>query len=90
MGQPVEFDGINRVLGPPSGSDSVKVLPMSIFTNGVCCVSCWQLTPDEIAEVNRTGRIFLSVFSGGTQAPVFIGSEQSVRDIIADYGVWKR
>jgi hypothetical protein len=48
-------------------------------------------TPDEIAEVNRTGRIFLSVMSGAVFYPVFLGSEGQVRSVVVDYGpVWER
>lgn len=88
MSQPVEFEGHNIVLAPPPGSENVGSLP--IFRNGVCCVSCWQLTETELADVVRTGRIFLSIFSGATQPPVYVGSEDTVREVCADYGVWKR
>lgn len=88
MSKPVPFDGQNFVLAPPQGSENVSPLP--IFRNGTCCVSCWQLTPAEIEEVQRTGRVYLSVFFGWSQPPVYVGSEQSVRDIVADYGAWKR
>lgn len=88
MSEPVDFQGANTVLRPPTGSDSI--LPLPIFRNGACCVSCWQLTDDEIAEIVRTKRVFLSVFSGKTQPPVYVGGEEGTRELIADYGVWKR
>jgi hypothetical protein len=41
--------------------------------------------------VNRTGCVFLSVLSGRTFYPVYLGSEESVRRLVADYGpVWNR
>jgi hypothetical protein len=89
MSTPVEFKGQNVVLQPPRGSENVGPLP--IFRNGTCCVSCWQLTPEELAEINANGgRVFLSVFFGNTQPPVYVGSETTTREAIADYGVWKR
>lgn len=88
MGHPVDFKGSNKLLGPPRGSDNVY--EMNVFCNGVACVSCWELTPSEKEEIARTGRVFISVFSGYTQPPVFVGGEEQTRSLIADYGVWKK
>jgi len=89
VARPVDFKGSNIVLRPPAGSESsMQTLP--IFRNGSCCVSCWELSSDEIEEITRTGRVYLSVFSGATQPPVYVGSETRVRDMVADTGVWKR
>jgi hypothetical protein len=88
MGTPVAFEGANVILQPPSGSENIAPLP--IFRNGTCCVSCWELSDEEIAEIVKSRRVYLSVFFGKTQPPVFVGCESQVRDVIADYGVWKR
>lgn len=88
MGYAVDFPGTNMMLGAPQGSENVE--PMRTFTNGHCSVSCWELNPEELAEVNRTGRIFISVLSGRTQPPVFVGSEGVMRGFLVDYGgTWK-
>lgn len=87
MGEPVEFAGANTLLGPPNGAENI--VAMHVFRNGTCCVSCWRLRPEEVAEVMRTGRVFVSVFAGPTQPPIFVGGEQETRELIADYGVWK-
>lgn len=88
MSEPVTWPGSNFTLQPPAGSENIQPLP--IFRNGTCCVSCWQLTEDEFAEIVATKRVFISVFWGNTQPPVFVGSETSVRELVADYGAWKR
>jgi hypothetical protein len=88
MGHGVEFKGVNTVLAAPQGAENVE--PLHVFRNGECCVSCWQLSEAEVAEVSKTGRVFLSVFMGNTQPPVFIGGEEETRGLLADYGVWKR
>ncbi len=88
MGSPVEFEGQNFVLRPPAQAENSTPLP--VFRNGTCCVSCWELNDDEIAEIVKSRRVYLTVFFGNTQPPVFVGSEREVRDIVADYGVWKR
>lgn len=88
MGTPVDFKGRNCTLKAAPGSENVGDLP--VFRNGVCSVSCWRLSADELAEINRTGVAFLAVFFGNTQPPVCLGSETEVRAVTADYGVWKR
>lgn len=89
MGQPVKFEGANVRLLPPEGSENIQ--EMATYTNGLCSVSCWELSAEEMEEVARTGRIFISIFSGRSQPPVFVGSEDTVRSVVVDYGgVWKR
>lgn len=89
MGFPVQFEGANVLLRAPEGAENVS--DMHTFTNGMCSVSCWELSPEELAEVNRTGRVYLSVFSGRTQPPVFVGDEATVRSVVVDFGgVWRR
>lgn len=88
MGLPINFQGSNMRLLPPEGADNV--IDMPTFTNGTCSVSCWKLSPAEVAEINATGRVFLAVLSGRTQPPVFVGDEATVRAVVADCGgAWK-
>jgi hypothetical protein len=89
VSEPVAFPGHNRTLAAPKGEENVQPLP--IFGNGTCCVSCWQLSAEELAEVIESGgKVFISIFMGKTLPPVFVGSESTTRGLIADYGVWKR
>lgn len=90
MGSPVVWPGANAVLGPPKGMDEQQCGALPIHRNGVTCVSCWELSEAEMREIIASRRVFISIFSGVTQPPVFVGSESEVRSIIADYGAWKR
>lgn len=38
-------------------------------------ISCWQLSPEEMAEVARTGRIYLHIW-GGQQPPVYVNGHR--------------
>lgn len=90
MGEPVSFPGQNTVLRSPPGQEDT-VSELYTFTNGYCSVSCWRLSPEELAEINRTGMVFISIFSGRTQPPIFVGDEEAVRSVVVDYGdVWKK
>ena len=89
MGAPTHFEGANVLMKAPQGAENVQ--DMFVFRNVHACVSCWELSPDEIAEINRTGRVYLSVLMGGVQPPVFLGSEDTVRSVVIDFGpIWPR
>lgn len=88
MAYAVEFPGSNMVLGAPKGAENV--LSLHTFTNGHCSVSCWELDDDELAEIVRTRRIFISILSGRTQPPVFVAPETAMRGFLVDYGgTWR-
>lgn len=91
MAHGVNFKGSNKTYGPPPGVPEDQCASLHVFTNGKCIVSCHQLTPEELEEINRTGKVWQSVWSGQTLFPVFIGSETTVRSVVVDYGpVWKQ
>lgn len=88
MGTPVKFPGMTHDFGPPPGrEEDVGRLPC--FLNGTCVVSIWDLSNAEIDEIVRTRRVAVSVMSGTTVLPLYVGSESSVRGVVVDYGrVW--
>lgn len=88
---PVDFDGANTTLGAPTGNEH-NVEPMRVFRNGMVCVSCWELSREELEELlENGGRLYLSVFSGSTQPPVMLANESDTRAVLADLGgPWKR
>lgn len=90
MGNPVNFKGANGDLLAPNGVDDVSCSSLPVFRNGINCVSCWEFSEAEITEIIKTKRIYISLWSGKTQPPIYVGTEERVRDKIADNGVWKR
>lgn len=81
MAQPVAFPEQNDVLPPFPGTEE-WVSPLPIFRQGLsftadgqrldqCVVSCWELTPEELAEVQRTGRVYFQCF-GRTHPPISV------------------
>ena len=90
MSKPVNWLGSNKTLKAPKGVTEEQIQDLHIFTNGAVCVSCWQLSEEALKEISSTGLIFISIYSGSTQPPIFIGSENEVREVAIDYGpVWK-
>lgn len=90
MSKPVDWYGTNKNLVAPKDTTKEQVCDLPIFTNGVVCISHWQLSEEALKYVNETGCIYVSLISGASQPPVFIGSHDEVREIAVDYGpVWK-
>lgn len=71
LANPVEFYGSNRTLHAAPGTED-RVSDLHIFTDGESCVSCWELTDEEVAEIVRTRRAWLQVMSGVSQPPVLV------------------
>ncbi len=89
MGAPTHFEGANVLMKAPEGAENVQ--DMHVYRTRHSCVSCWTFTPEELAEINRTGRVFLSVLAAGQQPPVYVGSESTCREVMVDFGpVWPR
>lgn len=89
MAKPISFLGANFIFP----SDGKLLLDQMIFRQpcGPANVSCWRLTPEELAEINRTGCVFLTVMSGSILYPCFVGSENETHAVVADTGpVWDR
>lgn len=75
----VSFDQSNGYLSRPSDMTDEECGPLSIarvaYPNGMTgVVSCWKLTVEELAEFQRTGRIWLGVL-GGTMPPVWLSAK---------------
>jgi hypothetical protein len=72
------FSEANFVLSAPPGMeedcDALQVLRMEIEGRPVV-VSAWKVTADELAEINRTGRIWLILF-GQTMPPACVCGEK--------------
>lgn len=78
------FPGANKVFEDKDKKDLGEhpLRPdMWTFFNGLTTFSRWKLSPEELAEINRTGEIVLAQVTGGNNpmAQTFIGSERNVR-----------
>lgn len=76
---PCGFDEANHVLGPPEGlrEDQVGSLRCMIGLMGSApvIISCFRATPADIAEIQRTGRVWLTVMGTG-MPPVIVSSRK--------------
>lgn len=92
MAHSIHWHGQTKILKPPNADDRDRIHDICIFNNGNVSVSCWQLTPEELADIIQNGgKVYLAVLYGPSQPPCFVGSEDSIRSTVIDYGrVWKK
>lgn len=74
MARPLAFPEANDLNRPPPGMEGV-VVPLHVRRSDCCLISCWRLAPDEIAEILRTGVVWLSVI-GHALPPIMISGRR--------------
>jgi hypothetical protein len=76
---PTRFEGANIVFG--EGQPEYQPLPALKIPNDHTgmVVTCWQLSEEEMEEVKRTGKIFLSQFTfNDPLQPVLMSPDLSI------------
>lgn len=67
--KPVTFPESNAVL---SGEDCID---LPVWKDGVSCVSCWELSVDDLIEINLAKRVFVRVYGGQSSPPISVHGE---------------
>ena len=71
--KPIRFEQATGELGRPPSMSEAECQPLPVHANGEGFISCWQLSADELAEVSRTGRLWLGV-CGRAHPPVWVAA----------------
>jgi len=88
MGAPVQdWPHANMTFLAPPGRDDV--IPVRVFRNRGFLVMPVQLDAAELAEVIAAGGVVYLSIMGSGMPPVFVGSESTTKDVIAECGLWK-
>jgi hypothetical protein len=87
MAVPSSFVESNEVLDKPremsrEECDALAVLRTETVNGFPAIVSCWKLTREELDEINKTGRIWLSVI-GNNMPPVYLAGTKPFTMMIA-------
>ena len=81
--KPIHFEQANTVFTAPPGMTDAECGPLPAFVHrdDTCgfSLSCWQLTAQEMQEINRTGRLWLFVSDPG-QPPVSIQTRDPFKE----------
>lgn len=94
MATSVQFHGMNRCYAavPEIQGEPARFPDMFAFNNGIMTYSCWRPSPAEIAEIARTGEIWMAVRNGPqAMRTTFVGSRSNIRRDCAELGrLWAR
>lgn len=96
MAESIEFEGINRqfqtpVENPEEDGPFLNLPPMWGYNNGTLTFTRWQLTPEEIMEIAKTGEVWLAVRTGTRpMQPHWLGSLSFIKERCSDFGgLWR-
>jgi hypothetical protein len=84
--KPIKFSRANKTLTPSKseGGYSKNVIgiePLSIWTDGEQCASCWRPSLRERLSILFFGRVWVAVLSGSTQPPIYVdGVKEYLKD----------
>lgn len=65
MAIPVGFVGANHIMYAPPDATPEECVDLPVQRAPGQLISCWRLSPAEVAEINRTGVVWLSVIGRG-------------------------
>ena len=69
--KPINFTESTLKLGAPKGQEK-EIGDLHVYTDKKKCISCWEFTDEEIETLKKTKKIYVGVFSGKTQPPIFL------------------
>lgn len=75
---PIHFPQATKKLGPPKGMTREECGDLPVFTDGQQCISLWKMTWRERFSALFFGKIWLSVYSGQTQPPVWLMATKEI------------
>lgn len=74
----MHFPEATKTLGPPNGMTSEECHDLPVWTDGTQCISLWQMNWRERLSALFFGRIWLSVYFGQTQPPVWLMAAKQI------------
>ena len=72
--RPIGFDRANHILMPPPGLEDCD--PLSVLQHSQGVISCWEVSAEDLEDIQRTGKIYLNVMvPPGGHPPVWIATD---------------
>lgn len=75
---PIAFKEANKNLRKPSNMTDKECKSLWIYTDGQNCISCWKMTWKQRIKALLFGKVWLGVYSGSTQPPVWLDCDRTV------------
>ena len=70
--KPIKFKESNKTLNKPEGWTDEECQPLPVYTDNTQCISCWKMSFKQRLSAIFFGKIWLSVYTGTTQPPVWV------------------
>ncbi len=86
--QPIPFQNQTVELQPNPNQLEIDEKPVGIlpiWTDGCQCISCWKLSIWERLQILFSGKVWLGIYSGTTQPPIWMSAETE-KDIFVETG----
>jgi len=71
--KPIEFKEQTKVLRKPQNMTDAECGSLPVFNDSKQSISCWRANIIERVKFIFSGRVWLGVYSGQTQPPVWLG-----------------
>lgn len=82
--KPISFPEQTSILQKPESMTDEECGSLPIYSNGVECISLWELDEDELQQIIETKQVWLRVVSGTTQPPVLLQVEVPFQCAVTD------
>jgi len=76
--EPIQFEQANKNLLKPTEMSDEECGSLPVFNDGTQCISLWKMTWRERLSALFFGKIWLSVYSGQTQPPVWLMARNEI------------
>ena len=76
--QPIKFKESNKVLTKPESMTEDECGNLHVFNNGKQSISCWKLNFKQRLNALLFGKIWLCVYAGHTQPPVWLDCSKTI------------
>lgn len=76
--KPADFTESNVTLVGPKAISDLECENLKVFTDGKQCISLWKPSLRERISILIYGHVWLSVWGGRTQPPIWIDATKSV------------
>lgn len=75
---PIKFKEANKNLLKPNNMTDEECKSLWVYTDNQQCISCWKMTFKQRIKALLFGKVWLSVYSGQTQPPVWLDCDKTV------------
>jgi len=70
--KPIDFSEKTKDLQKPAEMTDKECSPLPIWNDGQICISCWKADWKERLSILFFGKIWIRVYSGVTQPPIYL------------------